>query len=737
MKEKILISLIFFLSLFPLAFSASPSIEKTWSDPFFVAIGNNVSLYAEVFDADDDLDKVLVNVTSPSNQTEVLEMENISSNIFRANYTVNESGAYVYLVFANDTAGNFNLSEENYFFGGILLTEEVIIRVEVLGVCSGIIADFGFPSLVYQNETVIFVIVFENNGNIPLTNRTFFMDIYNQTGHNIAHWESPGYVKGILDVWDIDFYWNEWDTKNVPIGNYTAVAAVDYRTLLGSGNETFSDFSELNETAECEPINQTDNTTTCRTLRNISCTYLPVGSPIQVNTPNVSSLTVSRMKNGTTGYEGSFQIDTNPYFSINFWMENCEEYCYSCITPDRIINQSEECNYEKYVIPSVKYYVYDVDSSGKSVVYKQTNLTCSYMETIWDCVIFANNSAFCNKTISCYGRAQVEKEFQVVNATGPQPPPPPPPQPTPTPTPTPSPTPAPSPGAGPQPGQTQIAVEIEPLERYLKVYQGDWLPSVFNVTNLGNVNVTDIELIPILPEGWEGKSALVSFLDVGQTVNRTIFVRPPYTALGEYVIPVKAVRGNVTLDIDYFWVTVLEAINRTRLELLEVPRAILMYTSSNLTLPVLLKNVGKVPLTNISLRFENAERCLEKYSWDPLHFLGVNETSALNIYLRSKKKPATCNSTLIVWSEGGAYAFADISITVVPPILLPPFPKIPLIALILILIEFILLKFRKVRERAGKPSLALTLLAYLILFVILALMAYIFLWYFGYIPEIV
>jgi len=203
------------------------------------------------------------------------------------------------------------------------------------------------------------------------------------------------------------------------------------------------------------------------------------------------------------------------------------------------------------------------------------------------------------------------------------------------------------------------------------------------------------------------------------------------------VIPVKAVRGNVTLDIDYFWVTVLEAINRTRLELLEVPRAILMYTSSNLTLPVLLKNVGKVPLTNISLRFENAERCLEKSSWDPLHFLDVNETSALNIYLRSKKKPATCNSTLIVWSEGGAYAFADISITVVPPILLPPFPKIPLIALILILIEFILLKFKKVRERAGKPSLALTLLAYLILFVILALMTYIFLWYFGYIPEIV
>ncbi|HDM05888.1 MAG TPA: hypothetical protein ENG34_01250, partial [Candidatus Aenigmarchaeota archaeon] len=303
---------------------------------------------------------------------------------------------------------------------------------------------------------------------------------------------------------------------------------------------------------------------------------------------------------------------------------------------------------------------------------------------------------------------------------------------TPTPKPTPTPTPTPTAGVGVQPGETQIAIEIEPINHTVRGEQGQWIPNVINVTNIGNANVTDIVLIPIVPEGWEVKTALISFLGVGETLNRTVFVKPPYTALGTYAIPIKAVKGNVTLDIDYYWVEVLEALNRTVLQLIEVPKVIYMRTSNNLTVAILARNAGKIPLHNISVRLENIENCLDWFGFEGIEELGANETGQISLYLRSKGVPAACNSTLIAWSKEGAYAFADIYIVVTQPLFILPIPRIPFLLLLLLLVEFVLLKMKKKNEE----NILINAAFYIVFVAIVLLLTYVILWYLGLIKSL-
>ena len=737
MKRKLTWVFISILLSIHITVASAPKISDVSAQPSILQINETTSIQANVTDDDGDLDMVFLNITNKTGQTSVYVMNRTHDSIFEYEYTPPAYGSYRYVVWANDSENNISSSSVNYFFVVKMVTENVTIKVEVIAMCNGIIAAFGFPEKVYQNQTVIFVIIFENNGNMPLTERIFHLDILNITGHYIKQFESYGYVKGVLDVGDTDFYWNEWDTTNVPIGNYTAIASVEYRGFLSGRTVFFSSFEELNSSSTCEPLDES-NTTTCRKSRNISCSYIPTGVPIVVSTNTTSNVTVSDMKNDTIGYEGMFTIDNETYYSFNFFKSGCSDYCFSCISKDKSINESNECNYENYTIDFIKFYVYEVAPDGRSVVYKNTSLSCNYLEKIWDCKVYSNNTVICNETVNCYGRTWQEKRFEILNATGPLPPPPPPPIPTPEPEPTPEPTPTPRPTPEPTPVPSpKISVEIEPVEKQIEGYQGEWIPSIINVTNVGDVNISDVVLIPMVPKGWEYKTALISSLDVGETTNRTVFVKPTYSALGNYIIPIKAEKDNVTLDVDYFWVEVLEAINKTRLQILEVPMTINMRINSNVTLPILMKNIGKLPLHNISLRMENAENCLSNYEWRAIDLLDVNERKSSVLMLMSKNVPAACNATLIAWSKEGAYAFADMNINVTPPLFILPLPKTLILLIALILMEFALVRMKKSREERKEEVGIIGILTYLILFLILSLFVYVFLWYFGYVETLV
>ncbi len=285
-----------------------------------------------------------------------------------------------------------------------------------------------------------------------------------------------------------------------------------------------------------------------------------------------------------------------------------------------------------------------------------------------------------------------------------------------------------------------MAVDIKPIEREINGTQGVFIASIFNITNIGNVPADNITLIPIVPEGWEYKTALVSYLNVSETTNRTIFVKPPYTAMGKFAIPVKAVRGNLTLDIDYFWLNVIKAVNVSVLEIVEVPKVIQMGPNSNVTVPILLRNIGKVRLHDIMGRLENGELCIDHYHFTSITLLDPDEVKASYLTIRSKGKPTRCPATIIFGSREEAYAFSDVEIIVTPP---PPLiPAIPKINLLLVLLIFAAILFAarkgKERERIRKmrrEQRIFRILMYLIISIVISIIIYIAFSLFGF-PEL-
>jgi hypothetical protein len=306
------------------------------------------------------------------------------------------------------------------------------------------------------------------------------------------------------------------------------------------------------------------------------------------------------------------------------------------------------------------------------------------------------------------------------------------PLPEPEPSPEPAPRPEPQPEPQPEPDRAEIAVAIKPLTETVSGEEGIWIPSVFNVTNIGNADVTNINLIPIVPEGWEFKDAIVSELAVGKSVNRTIFVKAPYGTIGQYVIPVKARGDNVTLAIDYFRLKIEEGANRTRLEIIEIPREINLPVESENTIYMLLKNTGHLKLSGIRLKLENAEGCVESYNFSEVLSLDAGNTTSMALTIRTKKSPNICNTTVIVWSNEGAYAFSHLTIFTTPSIFSPPIPLFPILAFILIFIELLLLRRKKRKMLLDEPCRMTDVLMMIVLIAIVSIVALTLFEFFGY-----
>jgi len=298
-----------------------------------------------------------------------------------------------------------------------------------------------------------------------------------------------------------------------------------------------------------------------------------------------------------------------------------------------------------------------------------------------------------------------------------------------------------------EPDELRLAIDIKPVNRTVNGTQGVFNPVVFNVSNIGNVPAENITLIPIVPEGWEYKGALVSFLNVSETVNRTIFVKPPYGVTGQYVIPVQAIIGNFTIDMDYFYINIQRAVNITVLEIIEAPRRIELLPNENLTGSILIKNVGKIPLHDIKGRIENAELCLDGFNLEGIPNILPNETrrAYFNI-LATGQAGRICNSTLIIWSKENAYAFTDTTLyTMSPPPLIPAITKLNLLMVLLIFLAILYVarkseqkKERKRRRRKKKTGdRIIRLILYLIASVVIFSLIYLAFSYFGGFPSLI
>ena len=217
-------------------------------------------------------------------------------------------------------------------------------------------------------------------------------------------------------------------------------------------------------------------------------------------------------------------------------------------------------------------------------------------------------------------------------------------------------------------------------------------------------------------------------------MNRTIFVKSPYTALGVYAIPVTGHLENFTLATDYFQITIEEAKERFILQIVEMPKTVSVRQNTNLTVPILLKNTGKVTLTGITGRIENAEQCVKSADFSSVKSLEADQVDSMTINLLAKDQSVKCNALVIIGSTEKAYTFSNLEIVVTPP---PPLlPELSRINLLLLLIVFagvlIASRLSKVKLVKNKRKKKKSVQAFIIIFYLVLSLVIFFAFYWAY-----
>ena len=314
------------------------------------------------------------------------------------------------------------------------------------------------------------------------------------------------------------------------------------------------------------------------------------------------------------------------------------------------------------------------------------------------------------------------------------------PQPRPVPKPKPVPKPVPQPVPKPRP-KPKIRIVLIPLKTNYTVYQGQMIPTYFKVKNIGNVTAYNITLLPVLPsKKWKTSKSFVDVLKPHSSVKRTIMIRPGInTPPGLYVIPVRAMIGKDVVALAYISVHVLYGKWYAKLKIVEAPQELDIIEGNNMSVPILLKNIGHRTLHNVTLRFENVENCLS-FQKSGNYVLKVNETKSARILIGAENKPAKCKAILIVSSKEQAYAFAFVNIVVLPhPPLLPlNWKYAPWFSLLwtMILMIYTVIRKRAIKHGYARRSKVARIIVYTLLFGELGIIIYAILWVFGYVASL-
>ena len=141
-------------------------------------------------------------------------------------------------------------------------------------------------------------------------------------------------------------------------------------------------------------------------------------------------------------------------------------------------------------------------------------------------------------------------------------------------------------------------------------YRGSIVSVPVAVENIGDANISEISIIPLIPEGWTAFDARIDSLAVGETAARTLGIRPSLTAdPGITFIPIIFIadnrvilRGSLVLDVEE------ERVGG--LEIIPSPGMYRVGVNAQGQLTFLLRNVGQTPLTAVIARIENYDNCL-------------------------------------------------------------------------------------------------------------------------------
>jgi hypothetical protein len=167
-------------------------------------------------------------------------------------------------------------------------------------------------------------------------------------------------------------------------------------------------------------------------------------------------------------------------------------------------------------------------------------------------------------------------------------------------------------------------------------------------------------------------------------------------------VPVTARSNGSRLDTDYFYVRVQKTVFEPRFEILEAPRSVQLAEGSTQQLPILVRNTGRDELTEVTAEIQNIGTCADVRS-ETIDLMEPNETASLSVQLNASNNSQTCEATLLVNSEEGAFAYSNLVVTVSPEEgVIPERQQPPLFAIIW---TVLLVAYSVFRKRMDSDSL--------------------------------
>jgi len=612
--------------------NTTPVVHQYLLQPFTSELGSNITVRAEVLDSDEDVANVTANISSLGRSFQLDK-----SNQREGEIVQNKTGVFVEIV---SNSGNIesNISVEN-------------LRVTSEGQDPWSLGEpIGEEIRYYDGEEFDNVRVGEA--------KTFF-----------------------------ELFKASYDT-----GNYTGRSTIKTScSTLGPQNEE-ENIDDINNSFNCGDLSET--TFSCYN-RTVVGEDQVVRETTSANLSETSSKTVGVMVENSTGYRGNITLNSTLLSVFSFNSTQTSSYDYGCVSFNSSIEEQAECGYEGEITENRDIKIQDIGYTGKNGSFALMKTNEDYLNTSISCA--NDNQTLCNYSFAFEQTFSFFENFEIVTAIGDQ-------QgganqtgdaetnqtipgdndePGQTEVPEPEPEPEPQPEPDPRP---QLSIDIQPVEDLYRTKQGNFKAATFTVTNEGGEGLNNVELVPQINkfrEDWEVRNALIQNISINETVERDVFVQPgEETDVGSYVVPVSAEYQNRQLDLDYFQIEVLESDLVPKVSISEAPTSINIEKNQSRSVPILIENTGKLPIENVSAELQNIEDC-GSFSASELDSVDVNESSSMTIEIEAGQDTNSCNTTMVVSSSGGAYAFSDLQVTILPKQgLIPQQHRVPIVAVL-------------------------------------------------------
>ncbi len=228
-----------------------------------------------------------------------------------------------------------------------------------------------------------------------------------------------------------------------------------------------------------------------------------------------------------------------------------------------------------------------------------------------------------------------------------------------------------------------LSLNIKPLNTTYEAPRGRFTELGLEIENVGEETVNDIELEPRFSEGmdWESQIGNIDSLDVGESVNRSVFVEPGEdVSPGTYQLPIYASNPEHDIDMQYVNVEVLQQVFRGVLNIQEAPRDVRFEQSQNYTVPVLLENQGEDSLESVEVEIDNVEACGE-YSAEVVDSIDPGESESVSIEFMTGEDLEECSGTIVASTDDGDFAFSEFNVDVREEIgIVPEEFRVPIVA---------------------------------------------------------